>query len=182
MKKIVLLLLTLFSCISYSQISEGQYFCDETKDGSYFPLSIDKKKILWFSTFYLETKTETKIINGKTYIEYKQDWDKSNSSLMYLREENGVIYEYDSEEKNEDVRYDPKFEKGHQWKTADGKSEYEIIAFDGKLKTPYCDYKDLLVIHAKMGYGEYNFYYFKGHGYIGATKNDKLISCVTPKW
>lgn len=182
MKKTLTLFLTLYSCITFSQIGEGQYFCQASKDGSFFPLTINKKKILWRNTFYFEIKNETKVINGKTYVEFKQEWNKGNSDLIYFREENGVVYQYDSCCENETVRYDSKFEIGDVWKTADGKSEYRIITYDGKLKTPYCEYQNLLVIEAKVNYGAFHFYYFKGHGYIGATQDGKLISCVTPEW
>jgi hypothetical protein len=182
MKKILVLFLIFYSYASYSQLYEGQKFCEESKGYSFFPLEIAKKKILWYTTFYCETKNETKVINGKTYIEFKQDWENSESSILYLREEKGIVYEYESCCENETVRYDPSFTVGHNWKSVDGKSEYKIIAYDGKLKTPYCDYENLLVIDAKMLYGSFTFYYLKGHGYIGATKDNKLVSCVTPLW
>jgi len=37
-----------------------------------------------------------------------------------------------------------------------------------------------MVIQADLKNGTFKFYYLKGHGYIGATINDKIISCVTP--
>lgn len=172
----------LISCISYSQLFEGQKFCEESKDYSYFPLEITKKKILWSKTFYFETKEQTKVINEKTYIEIKQKWDNSNSDLLYFREENGIIYKYESCCEDETVVYNPKFEIGQTWKSADQKNEYKLISYNGTLKTLFCEYQNLLVIEAKMTYGSYNFYYLRGHGYIGATQNDKLISCVSPKW
>jgi hypothetical protein len=182
MKKIALLLLIFFSCPSYSQLFEGQKFCEESKGFSYFPLAITKKKILWYDTFYFETKNETKVLNGKTYVEFKQEWNNSESDLLYLREENGIIYQFDSCCENETIRYNPNFEIGHSWKSAAEKSEYRLISYNGKLKTPFCEYENLLVIEAKMPYGMFNFYYLKGIGYIGATKDNKLISCITPKW
>ena len=59
---------------------------------------------------------------------------------------------------------------------------YKIITYDGKLKTPYCEYKNLLVIEAKMKSVTFNFYYLRGHGYIGATQDNKLISYISPEW
>ncbi len=180
MKKLAFLLLLFFSYSSYSQLYDGQKFCESSEGYSYFPLEIMKKKLFWYDTFYLETNNGTKVINGKTYIEFKQVWKDDKSDLFYLREENGIVYEYDECCQNETVRYNPNFEIGHTWKSVSGKNEYRIIAYDGKLKTPFCDYENLLVMEAKMFYGTYTFYYLKGHGYIGATKDNKLISCVTP--
>jgi len=183
MNKITLFFLLFLSHISYSQITEGQKFCEENKDGSYFPVSDlnFKKKVLWAKTYYNETKEESKIINGKAYFQFRQEWENKNVVLLYLREENGVVYQYDESDKKESVRYDPSFETGHSWKTADGKDHYKIISYQGELRTPYCEYKKLLVIEADVSFGKYKFYYLKGLGYIGATKDDKLISCITPE-
>ena len=182
MHKLLLFFLVLTGSVSYSQQFEGQNFCEATKDASYFPLAITKKKILWKNTFYFETQHATKTINGKNYIAFQQEWKEGNSDLLYLREENGIVYQYDDCCEVETIRYNPQFTIGHTWKTADQTREYKVIAYDGKLRTPFCDYQNLLVIEAKMDYGHYNFYYLKGHGYIGATQNGQLISCVTPKW
>jgi hypothetical protein len=182
MTKLFTFLCCLLATTFYAQINEGQDFCEATKDGDYFPLSLEKKKILWADSSYLETQNGTKEINGKIYIEFLQDWGKQKEKL-YLREENGVIYQYDDCCTIETVRYDKNFKKGHSWKTANGKSTYEIISYNGKLKTPFCEYKNLLVIKAELEFGTYHFYYLKGHGYVGATTTkNKLISCVTPIW
>ena len=182
MTKFFTFLCCLLATTFYAQINEGQDFCEATKDGDYFPLSLEKKKILWADSSYLETQNGTKEINGKIYIEFLQDWGKQKEKL-YLREENGVIYQYDDCCTIETVRYDKNFKKGYSWKTADGKSTYEIISYNGKLKTPFCEYKNLLVIKAELEYGTYQFYYLQGHGYVGATTTkNKLISCVTPIW
>ncbi|WP_123947534.1 hypothetical protein [Flavobacterium reichenbachii] len=172
-----------FTCISYSQMGEGHKFCDELKDGKYFPLSYEfKKKILWSKSFYWETREGTKVINGKTYVEIKQEWEDKSIVLLYCREENGVVYQYDEELKRDDIRFDENFKENKNWKLADGKTTYKIISYNGVLRTPYCEYKNLLVIDAVMNYGHFNFYYLKGHGYIGATKDGHLISCLTPEW
>lgn len=182
MLKTIISCLILFSGFAYSQLYEGQNFCGESKGFSYFPLQIEKKKIFWDTTFYFETKEQTKTINGKTYLEFKQKWENERFDLIYFREENGIVYKYDPCCEVETVVYDPNFEVGHTWKTADQKNEYKVVTFTGTLKTPFCNYQNLLVIEAKMTYGTFNFYYLKGHGYIGATHNNKLVSCVSPIW
>lgn len=182
MKKVIFILFLAITNSIFSQINEGQDFCSPNENGDYFPLSIDKKRILWQDKSYFETKNNFVIINEKKYIEYLQDWGEKNLSKMYLREENGVIYEYKKDVKKETIRFDKNFKKGHIWKTAEGDCEYEIISFNGKLKTPFCKYENLLVIRAKFEDVTFDFYYLKGHGYVGATVKDKLISCVTPVW
>ena len=181
MKKSLVLILSLLAVIeTFSQIKEGQNFCDQTKDGSYFPLVLNEKKFFWEETHYVETKNGTKELNGKTYIEYLQKWKGGTTSTLYLREKNGVVYQYEECCKQETIRYDEKFKKGHTWKTADNLGQYKILTFKGTLKTPFCEYKNLMVIQADLKNGTFKFYYLKGHGYIGATINDKIISCVTP--
>ena len=177
---ILTLIFIISSIFSFSQLKEGQNFCDENPGEDYFSISYNRKIILWSNTYYLETKNGIKKINGKTYTEFKQTWKDNNVSTLYLRKENGIIYQYEECCENETIRYNKNFKEGETWKTADKKGEYKIISYKGKLKTPYCEYENLMVIEAKLKYGKYKFYYLKGHGYIGATENDKIISCVAP--
>nr|WP_315223815.1 hypothetical protein [uncultured Flavobacterium sp.] len=183
MKKLVLFFLMITACPAFSQISEGQKFCEETKEGPYFPVSLINfnKKVFWYTDFYKETKEEVKIINGITYTQLKQEWNNGKSSLLYYREENGVVLQYDEDMKKETVRYDNSFPEGHIWKAANGKDHFKILSYKGELRTPYCEYKNLLVIDAHVSYGHFNFYYLKGHGYIGATKDGKIVSCISPE-
>tara|TARA_R110002050_G_scaffold157357_1_gene285936 strand:+ start:28070 stop:28627 length:558 start_codon:yes stop_codon:yes gene_type:complete len=180
MKNTFSLLLLLISMQSFAQYYTGQRFCDELPEKSYFPLDIHEKKILWSNTHYTETNNGTKELNGKTYIEFIQKWKANDSYKSHLREENGVIYQYEECCEEETIRFSEKFKKGYSWKTADGLGEYTILTFIGKLKTPFCDYKNLMVIEAKLKSGDFNFYYQRGHGYVGATVNNEVISCETP--
>lgn len=166
----------------YSQ-SVGQTFCGEFDNPSYFPIEITKKKLLWGNTYYFEELAAEKEINNKTYIEFTQTWQSGDVQKLYLREENGVIYQYEECCESETVRFDPKLEEGDVWMTADGKSKYTLLSYKGTLKTPFCDYKDLMVIKAEFVNTSFIFYYKKGYGYIGATDiEDNLISCASPKW
>jgi len=167
--------------LSYSQLKEGQTFCDEMEGEDYFSIKINKKIILWSNTYYIETIEGKKTINGKVYNKYKQSWYKSDTYTLFLREDKGVIYQYEECCDAETIRYDKTFKKGFIWKTADDKGEYKIISYNGKLKTPYCEYSNLLVIEAKLDFGNYKFYYLRGFGYIGATKEGEIISCLAPK-
>lgn len=182
MKKIFFIIIVLFNLKSYSQIEEGQDFCSPNEKGNYFPISIEKKKIIWKNTYYIETINGKKTFNGKEYTEIKQEWENQQADFIYLREEKNVVYQYEKSSNKETIRYNKDFKIGDKWKNAENTTEYEIITFSGELKTPFCEYKNLLVIQAKIGATTYVFYYLKGHGYIGATINEKLASCVTPKW
>lgn len=84
MNKLALLFFILLCHSTYSQIGEGQKFCEETKGGSYFPISEFNfsKKIIWYKTFYNETKEGMKVIDGKTYYEFKQEWQDKNISML----------------------------------------------------------------------------------------------------
>lgn len=180
MKIFTLIGFLLLSTFMFSQ-KEGQNFCEAFAEDSYFPITIKAKKILWMDTFYSEAIIGKKTRdNGKEYIEYAQIWKDGTADFLYLREENGVVYQYEECCDTETVRFNPSFKKGHTWKTADKKATYTIKTLNGSLKTPYCNYKDLVVIKFQTKTFECDFYYKKGYGYIGATRNDILISCVTP--
>lgn len=185
MKKIIVLLLLVISSNCFAQ-KEGQHFCDGIYDGiydgSYFPLSINKKKVIWGNTFYFEEKKAEKIIDNRTYIVYEQTWENGQKVEMLLREELGVIFQYEPDGSDETIRYNSSHKKGDSWLTADKEATYTIVSYKGKLKTPYCKYKNLMVLEGKFKDNTFLFYYLRGYGYVGATLEDRLISFATPKW
>lgn len=180
MNKSILILILLVPILVFSQ-KEGQNFCKGIEDGSYFPLDIKKKKIFWYDTYYFEEQLGTKELNGKTYLEYKQIWKDGSVDLMYLREADSKVLEYEEGLDQETTRYGSQFEEGYSWRRPDKTAVYTILSYDGKLKTPYCAYDKLLVIEAKFKTVTYEFYYLKGLGYIGATQNNTLVSYITPE-
>lgn len=180
--KLVLTFLLSFTCFCSFAQEEGQNFCSKFDSEDYFTFSIEKKKIEWSGSYYFETIVGTKVINGKEYTEYAQKWNESENNTLFLREENGVVYQYDECCKEETIRFDKRFKKGHSWLTSNKQTSYTIESFKGKLKTPFCNYKNLLVIKALIRDVTYLFYYQKGYGYIGATVDNKLISFVSPDW
>lgn len=184
MKQFILIpILMLITCNCFAQLDEGEGFCETKENESYFPIDISIKKFFWGTSHYSEELIGKKKFNGKTYIEFKQTWKEGNSDLLYLRTEKGVIYAYNEELKKEQVRYDSSFKVGYTWKTLDGNTSYTIMSYKGKLKTPFCEYENLLVIKAVLKEDSFLFYYLRGKGYIGATTLDEeLISCMTPKF
>lgn len=180
--KLVFTLLLSFTCLCSFAQEEGQNFCSKFDSEDYFPLSIEKKKIEWSASYYFEKIVGTKVINDKEYTEYAQSWNDGEKNTLFLREENGVIYQYEECCEEETIRFDKRFKKGHSWLTTSKEISYTIESFKGKLKTPYCEYKNLLAIKALIRGVNYLFYYKKGYGYIGATVENKLISFVSPDW
>lgn len=180
MKKAILLFFLGITLFGYGQ-KEGQNFCKGIVGGSYFPLDIKKKKIFWYDTYYFEEQIGTKERNGKTYLEYKQTWENGKADLMYLREINAKVLEFEEGLTQETTRYSPQFEEGYSWSKADKSVVYTILSYEGKLKTPYCNYDNLLVIEAKYKTVMFEFYYLRGLGYVGATENKTLVSYITPE-
>jgi len=180
MKYLVLFMLFIASINSYSQ-KEGQIFCDGDPSEDYFSLLDSKKYIVWQNTYYTEEKIGEKEVNKTIYSEYSQTWETGQVVHVLLRDHKGTVYQYEEELNKETVRLPKKVKKGKTWKTADGLVTYEIVSLTGELKTPVCDYKNLLVLKSTFQNGVFVFYYQKGYGYIGATKDDVLISFVIPR-
>ncbi len=162
----------------------GQNFCSGNVDGSYFPLDIKKKKIIWSNLYYIETNNGTVTFNGKDYQEFLQEWSQGTVDTLYLREENGITYQLDEITGKETIRLNPFLEKGATWTGQSIFTEYKIVSHKAKLKTPFCRYTNLLAVKATYadGGGTYTFYYLKGYGYVGATTKKGVISYVTPKF
>ena len=107
--------------------------------------------------------------------------ESGDTASLFLREENGIIYQYEACCEEDTIRLPAELKVGYKWKTADNLSQYEIISIDSELKTPVCSYKNLLVIKLTVKNGSFQFYYLKGFGYIGATNDEGRISFVTPQ-
>lgn len=181
MRKIVLLIVLSVSSLVFSQ-QEGQDFCEGNNEGSYFPLDITKKKIYWYDTFYYEVPNGIKIKNEKQYVEFIQEWENGEVDFLYLREENGKVYQYEECCNTESLRYSDIMKSKEKWERTEDEVRYIVLARDGKLRTPFCNYKNLFVLRAEYNNGvTYDFYYQKGLGYIGASRKGELISYITPK-
>ena len=182
MKKLLILgLIILTSLKSFCQ-NENQVFCADFETDEYFPIDINKKKLLWGPTYYFEEIVGKKIINGKVYIEYSQTWEAGNVETLFLRNENGIVFQYEDCCENETIRFNDNLNKGDTWFSADKKSKYTIISFEGNLETPFCNYEDLLIIEGEFVDQTFQFYYKKGYGYVGASLEGEVISIATPEW
>ncbi|WP_452597848.1 hypothetical protein [Pontimicrobium sp. MEBiC01747] len=179
MKKLLFLTCLLSSLYSFSQ-KEGQDFCEGDRQESYFPLLKGTKYIIWYNTYYAEKNIGTKNIEGETYIEYEQLWEKGSKSTLFLKETNNAVYQFEDCCNDDTIRLPKEIEVGKKWTTTDNLVEYEIVSLDGTLKTPVCHYKNLLVIKYTSGKEYFKFYYLKGYGYIGGTKDEALISFAMP--
>ncbi|WP_452223172.1 hypothetical protein [Lacinutrix chionoecetis] len=173
-----LILLCGFNAFAQKQ---GQIFCDGDKNGTYFPLLDSKKYIIWGNTFYVEEIIGTKTKNGKTYKEYSQTWESGDVANLLLTEKNGNILQYIEENEEDKLRLPYDIKVGKSWKTNKGLVAYEITSLKGTLKTPVCNYSNLLVLKSSFQNGEFIFYYQKGYGYIGAAQDGELISFVVPR-
>lgn len=179
MKKVVFLFIFFISTSVFSQ-KEGQNFCDGIKDGEYFPLNIYKKKIFWYGTFYFESNKGIKSKNDKKYVEVIQEWEDGEKSTSYFRFEKNEILMFEDCCEKETLRFSNDMKVNDEWSNVEKDVTYKIISFSENLTTPICRYNNLLVIRATYLEVTFDFYYLKGFGYVGATKDDKLVSYATP--
>lgn len=178
MKHTITLIALTFATMAFSQ-KEGQSFCDGDNSEGYFTMQTGKKIVLWYATYYEETLEGEAMIDGKTYKKYIQQWQDGSKSALYFREEGSRVLQYDEATKKDVERLDGQFKPGQKWKGID--CTYTLLSFDETLQTPICHYKNLMAIKAVYTKDTYIYYYLKGFGYVGATKDGKLISCAVPK-
>jgi len=178
MKFKILTILLLITTTTFAQ-KEGQSFCNGDSSETYFPLLKEKKTLIWYGTYYEETQIGEKIIEGKHYKMYLQEWESKRKDTMYMRMEGNRVFEYYKEIKKEKLRYDSTFKPEKKW---DGRDvTYTILSYNEELKTPACHYKNLMALKAVYQDITFIFYYLKGYGYIGATHDNRLVSYTIPK-
>jgi hypothetical protein len=177
MKNIRIFLILIFSTAAFAH-KEGQSFCDGVDSESYFTFLTFEKILVWFGSYYIEKLEGEKVINGKTYKVYVQEWKEGNKDSLYFREEGTKVLQYNETTKKDKIRFDSTFKIGQQWES-DG-IRYKLLSHNEKLLTPVCDYRNLMAIEATYPKSTYIFYYLKGFGYVGATKEGKLVSCAVP--
>jgi hypothetical protein len=176
-----LIIFMLICCAPTFAQKEGQDFCAGDSNASYFAL-LEKKKLLWANTYYFETYVGEAVLNGKTYLKYKQKWEDGTNHFLYLREDDGKILQYVEGRNTETIRYDEFYEPGQKWQSESREVTYTLLSYEAELKTPYCSYTGLMSLMAEYKNVTYVFYYQKGYGYVGATENGAIISCASPDW
>ena len=178
--KFQLLILTLmfFNC-NHAQ-SNLKDICGEFQGDQYFPLDIQKKKIIWKDTFYNEILTDTVVIENKSYTKFVQNWEDGSTNEIYLRKEDGMIRQYEECCEYDTTKLPDEIIEGAEWLNADFKKKHVVLSLSGKLSTPFCDYEDLLVVKVSTYSDEYNYFYKKGIGFVGATEKGKLVSYISP--
>ena len=158
---------------------EGQSFCDGDTSKEYFTLQEFPKYIIWYNTLYTETKIHNTVIAGKEYNTYVQEWVSGRKDTLYIRETKTATVQYYIEKEKELTRYDSTMPVGKSWNGMDVK--YTVLSKNKELKTPVCHYKNLMELKAEYQSDTYIFYYLRGFGYVGASKDGDLISFAIPK-
>lgn len=177
MKKTLTLLFLILTTTLFAQ-KQGQIFCDGDDTEGYFPLFNLNKIIVWYNTHYSETLVGEKVLDGKTYKVFVQEWKEGSKDTLYLREEGTKTLQYYEETKKEIVRFDSAFKLRQQWQGVE--IRYKIRSFTEELLTPVCRYRNLMAIEAVYPKTTFVFYYLKGFGYVGATNDGNLVSFVVP--
>ncbi len=174
------MLACLFIGITATAQVEGQSFCDDFPSEEWFPLDIQNKTILWSNTYYIEEYIGDKTINRKDYKGFSQSWENGNIDTLYFRKEKQVTYQYEECCNQETVRFNAKFKKGEVWNSVKNDTKYTLLTYHGSLKTPFCNYEDLMVLQAEINGTLFHFYYKQGYGYVGATIDKNIISAASP--
>ncbi|WP_400078099.1 hypothetical protein [Winogradskyella sp. R77965] len=102
-------------------------------------------------------KAGTKELDNKTYVEYAQTWESDEIVYLYLRKENDITYQYEENIEDETIRLPSIFDVGDSWKTASKETSYEVISKEGNIKTPICNYSNLLVLKSIFKNGIFTF-------------------------
>lgn len=170
MKKIFIYTIIFLPFFTFSQSN----FCEKNFGNTYFPLDLKfEKNISWGNSMYKESISDKIEIKGKEYFIYKQDFGNGNSPELKLRKSNDTVFSYYKEKESIFLITRPKI--GIKWKDA------EIISTSGEFASPYCNYKNLLVVEHKYNNGEkWKRYYKKGLGLVGIKKGKKIIGVCLP--
>lgn len=93
MKNTLTFLFLLLTTLSFAK-KEGQSFCDGDDMQGYFKPLNWHKVVIWYGTHYTESVVGEKVVDGKTYKVYVQEWESGSKDTLYLREEGTKNMEY----------------------------------------------------------------------------------------
>jgi TonB family protein len=184
----MLILITISLVLSHQLICAQSDICDENTKGVYWPVKTSVKR-------YYSSPHGTSVeyfngdslnANGKTYYKSITESKGAETKTTYLREENGDVYIYDAENKIEFLELSGNITPGYTWEKFDKSWKYTVIDTTSKIRTPYCEYKNLLNIKAEP-IGEtaekysdyYNLYYKRGVGLAGLHVSGKGYSFLS---
>lgn len=179
---VVIFLLTRYLILAQLSI------CNNENKGLYWPLTINIKKHYFsnYGNYTVIYTSEKLIVAGRTYIKEVTSNEDNTIETLYLREENGNIYVYDTIKKIEFLEFSNNTTPGYSWKKYDGTWLYTIIDTSATLKTPYCDYNNILNVKAepqgklKKDYSSYyNLFYNRGIGLVAIEINGKATTFLS---
>lgn len=172
MRRTIFLLLAILPILTSGQ-SE---FCNKSFGDSYFPLEIGfEKHITWGNAFYVEKVSEKKEIDGIEYFKYEQDFRNGTIYDLLLRNQNDTIFMYNEVKKKDQILLIAKPQKGIKWETG------KIAEIDGSFETPYCNYKNLIVVENKYSNStKEKRYYKKGLGLVAITSKKGIKGICLP--
>ena len=182
MKRLVLLSILLITSLKLlSQDSD----CFEKSDGLYWPLNIgiELKYTIGNDTKFSTFENDSIEFDGEFYLIENISYISGENKIRYWREENGAIYSYDKEKREESLELPSKLKVGKTWKSTDKTWTYKIVSLESDYSTPFCEFSNLLEVETESTEIEdtrYNLFYKKGVGLIGLNVNDKTYTYIVP--
>jgi hypothetical protein len=169
-------------CFSQTEI------CEENATGVFWPVKM-KGKMYYYShggNYVVYYDGDSMQADGKVYFKELTEYDNGNTKTIYLREQDGNIYIYDTQKKIEFLELSNNITPGYSWEKYDKSWKYTVIDTTSSLTTPYCNYKGLLQIKAeprgeiKKNYSSYyNLYFKRGVGLVGLNINGEGYSFLS---
>lgn len=172
MKKHTLFTLMLFPILIFGQSD----FCEKNFGESYYPLEIGfEKHLTWGTATYIEKVTGITTKDGIEYYNYEQDFGGGTSYDLLLRKQNDTVFMYNEELKKDVILLIERPVIGIKWDSG------KVIDTNGFFESPFCDYKNLLVIENKYPDGnKEKRFYKKGLGLVAVTTNKGIKGMFVP--
>ncbi|HET8839387.1 MAG TPA: hypothetical protein VFM82_10385 [Flavobacteriaceae bacterium] len=172
MKRALLLIVILLPSFGFGQSG----FCDKSYGDSYYPLKIGFQKTLtWGNSIYTEKVTGTTTKNGIVYFNYEQDFGGGTSYNLLLRKQHDTVFMYNEKHKKDVILLIERPVKGTKWESG------KVIDTDGFFDSPFCNYKNLLVIENKYSdRDKEKRFYKKGLGLVAVTTKGGIKGMCVP--
>lgn len=172
MKRTIFLLLAILPFLTYGQ-SE---FCEKSFGESYYPLKIGfEKHLTWGTATYIEKVTGTTEKDGIEYFNYEQDFGGGTSYDLLLRKQNDTVFMYNEKQKKDVILLIERPIIGTKWESG------KVVEIDGFFESPFCNYKNLLVIENKYPDGsKEKRFYKKGLGLVAVTTKKGIKGICLP--